>query len=138
LEPKKIADLMYLIRNDLGYHLHRAVQKVKCDLSAGPTAMFQFADGSIDIEAKVKRASFEAWISEELRLIENCVDSLLHSAGIKPKAVDMVFLTGGSSFVPAVRRIFESRFGAGRIRSGNEFTSVARGLALKGAETCAV
>jgi hypothetical chaperone protein len=45
----------------------------------------------------------------------------------------MVFLTGGSSFVPAVRRIFESRFGADRIRAGNEFTSVARGLALKGA-----
>jgi molecular chaperone DnaK (HSP70) len=45
--------------------------------------------------------------------------------------VDMVFLTGGSSFVPAVRRIFEMRFGEKRIRGGNEFTSVARGLALK-------
>ena len=43
----------------------------------------------------------------------------------------MVFLTGGSSFVPAVRRIFERRFGEKRIRGGNEFTSVARGLALK-------
>jgi hypothetical chaperone protein len=46
----------------------------------------------------------------------------------------MVFLTGGSSFVPAVRRIFEKRFGAEKIRSGNEFTSVARGLALKAYE----
>jgi hypothetical chaperone protein len=46
----------------------------------------------------------------------------------------MVFLTGGSSFVPAVRRIFEARFGAGRIRTGNEFTSVARGLAVRAAE----
>ena len=41
---------------------------------------------------------------------------------------------GGSSFVPAVRAIFESRFGAERLRSGNEFTSVARGLALAAAE----
>jgi hypothetical chaperone protein len=48
----------------------------------------------------------------------------------------MVFLTGGSSFVPAVRRIFESRFGAGRIRTGNEFTSVARGLAVSAADRC--
>ena len=39
-------------------------------------------------------------------------------------------LTGGSSFVPAVRRIFDMRFGRERIRTGNEFTSVARGLAL--------
>lgn len=41
--------------------------------------------------------------------------------------------SGGSSFVPAVRRIFESRFGVERIRAGNEFTSVARGLAPKSA-----
>jgi hypothetical chaperone protein len=43
----------------------------------------------------------------------------------------MVFLTGGSSFVPAVRRIFENRFGVSKIRTGDEFTSVARGLALR-------
>jgi hypothetical protein len=52
-------------------------------------------------------------------------------SGILPRDVDMVFLTGGSSFVPAVRRIFERRFEEKRIRGGDEFTSVARGLALK-------
>ena len=56
------------------------------------------------------------------------------SAGIHPRQVDRVFLTGGSSFVPAVRRIFSTRFGEDRIRSGNEFTSVAHGLALRAAE----
>jgi hypothetical chaperone protein len=45
-----------------------------------------------------------------------------------------VFLTGGTSFVPAVRGIFEARFTASRVRTGNEFTSVARGLALRAAE----
>jgi hypothetical chaperone protein len=43
--------------------------------------------------------------------------------------VDRVFLTGGSSFVPAVRRIFERRFGADRVDAGNEFVSIANGLA---------
>jgi hypothetical chaperone protein len=65
------------------------------------------------------------------------VDSLLNASAVKPKNVDMVFLTGGSSFVPAVKRIFEARFGAKRIRAGNEFTSVARGLALKALELSA-
>jgi hypothetical chaperone protein len=51
--------------------------------------------------------------------------------------VDRVFLTGGTSFVPAVRAIFERRFGASRVRAGNEFTSVARGLALRAAESLA-
>ncbi len=61
------------------------------------------------------------------------MDELLASAGAARGDVDMVFLTGGTSFVPAVRRIFESRFGGERIRTGNEFTSVARGLAVKAA-----
>src|SRR3984957_7305580 len=131
LEPEKIAALIHFIKEDLGFHLHRAVQKLNGDLSNAPLATFQFSDGFVDLKAVVERASFEEWISEELGQIARCVDSLLSSTGILPKDVDMVFLTGGSSFVPAVRSIFETRFGAKRIRGGNEFTSVARGLALK-------
>jgi hypothetical chaperone protein len=59
------------------------------------------------------------------------VDSLLRKTGIHAKEIDRVFLTGGSSFVPAVRRIFETRFGEEKIRTGDEFTSVARGLAMR-------
>jgi hypothetical chaperone protein len=131
LEPEKIGALIHFIKENLGFHLHRAVQKVKSDLSSAPRALFQFSDGFVDLEAAVERASFEEWIDEELGQIEKCVDSLLSSSGVLPKNVDMVFLTGGSSFVPAVRRIFETRFGGQKIRGGNEFTSVARGLALK-------
>jgi hypothetical chaperone protein len=131
LEPEKIGALIHFIKEDLGFHLHRAVQKVKSDLSNTAQATFQFSDGFVDLEATVKRATFEEWISEELEKVAGCVDSLLTSSGVLPKDVDMVFLTGGSSFVPAVRRIFETRFGKQRIRGGNEFTSVARGLALK-------
>ena len=131
LEPEKIEALIHLIREDLGYHLHRAVQKLKCDLSENSTARFHFSDGFIELEDSVERSSFEEWIEEDLKRIETCVEGLLTSSGVQASDIDRVFLTGGSSFVPAVRRIFESRFGAQRIRSGNEFTSVARGLALK-------
>lgn len=133
-EPEKIDALIHLIKEDLGYHLHRAVQKVKFDLSKDPVATFRFCDGMIDVEAIVERSAFEEWISEELGQIETCVDSLITCSGVATADVDMVFLTGGSSFVPAVRRIFETRFGAPRIRAGNEFTSVAQGLALKAAD----
>lgn len=134
LEPEKIDALQHLIREDLGYHLHRAVQKVKCELSDQPAAVFRFSDGAADLESPIKRAVFEKWIAPELEQIATCVDSLLLSSGIQPADIDMVFLTGGSSFVPSVRRIFETRFGKARIRAGNEFTSVARGLALRAAE----
>jgi hypothetical chaperone protein len=134
LEPGKIAALLYFIKQDLGFYLHRAVQKVKCDLSNAAAAEFRFDDGSVDLSTTVQRDAFEEWIAEELGQIAECVDALLSTAGADRKDVDMVFLTGGSSFVPAVRRIFEDRFGSGCIRGGNEFTSVARGLALKSRE----
>jgi hypothetical chaperone protein len=131
VEPRKIAALLHLIKEDLGYHLHQSVQRVKYDLSKEPAATFHFWDGVVDLTAKVKRSSFETWIAEELKQIESCLDSLLRTSGVHPKSVDAVFLTGGSSFVPAVRRIFASRFGEQRIRTGNQFTSVAWGLALR-------
>lgn len=133
-EPEKIEALIHLIKEDLGYDLHRAVQNVKCELSRNTVAPFLFSDGAIEIRVTVERADFEEWIEEELGKIEACIDTLIAASGIGNRDVDMVFLTGGSSYVPAVRRIFETRFGAGSIRTGNEFTSVARGLAVKAAE----
>ncbi len=130
LEPAKIETLIQLVNEDLGYRLHQAVQKTKSQLSIAAVAPFRFSDGAIEINAVAQRSCFESWIAEELAAIEGCVDSLLGNANVDSAAVNMVFLTGGTSFVPAVRRIFERRFGADRIRAGSEFTSVARGLAL--------
>ena len=135
LEPEKIQALIALIEEDLGFQLHQAVQKVKFELSRSETAEFRFRDGSLDLRIPVTRREFSSWIARELQAIEESIDELLKSSGIDARAVDRVFLTGGSSFVPAVRSIFETRFGKDRIRSGNEFTSVAHGLALRAAES---
>jgi hypothetical chaperone protein len=135
LEPEKIEALIAIVEEDLGYQLHQAVQQVKFELSVSETAEFRFRDGGMNLRIPVTRNEFEEWINEELRAIEGCIDSLLQIAGVHPNEVDRVFLTGGSSFVPAVRRIFETRFGSDRIRSGNEFTSVAHGLALRAVES---
>jgi hypothetical chaperone protein len=132
LEPKKIEALQALIDQDLGYQLHQAVQRTKTALSREEVAPFVFAGpeaGTLELRTTVTRAEFEGWIAPELRQIEETVDGLLRSAGAVGAVVDRVFLTGGTSFVPAVRAIFETRF-PGRVVTGNEFTSVAQGLAL--------
>jgi len=139
LEPEKIQALITLIDEDLGYQLHQSVQQVKFELSRSDRAEFRFREGSpadpdIDLRIPVTRPDFESWIAEDLHSIENSIDTLLQTSAVHPRSVDRVFLTGGSSFVPAVRRIFATRFGADRIRGGNEFTSVAHGLALRAAE----
>src|SRR5579859_6428252 len=133
LEPEKIEALIAIVDQDLGYQLHQAVQRVKFSLSQHESAEFRFHDGGLDLRIPVTRREFETWIADELRANEAAVDSLLKSSGVDARDVDRVFLTGGSSFVPAVRRIFSSRFGKERIRGGHEFTSVAHGLALRAA-----
>ena len=134
LEPEKIEALIAIVEEDLGYQLHQAVQKVKFELSRSESAEFLFRDGSLDLRIAVARATFESWIADDLRAIEGAIDQVMLKSGVHPRSVDRVFLTGGTSFVPAVRRIFASRFGKGSIRTGNEFTSVAHGLALRAAE----
>ncbi len=134
LEPEKIESLIMLVDEDLGYQLHQSVQRVKFELSQNERAEFHFREGGLELRIAVTRADFESWIAEELLKIEQCVDGLLASSGVGASDVDRVFLTGGTSFVPAVRRIFECRFGGDRVRSGNEFTSVASGLALRALE----
>jgi len=134
LEPEKIEALIAIVEEDLGYQLHQAVQELKFKLSRDQDAEFRFRGGGMELRIPVTRAKFESWIAEDLQAIGGAVDELLRIAGVSSREVDRVFLTGGSSFVPAVRRIFENRFGASKIRGGNEFTSVAHGLALRAAE----
>jgi hypothetical chaperone protein len=130
-EPAKIEALIQLVENDAGYNLHRAVQRTKVDLSSRQESEFVYEDPLVQIRQVVTRADFEDWIEPQLSQISDCVDGLLRGAKTQASDVDRVFLTGGTSLVPAVRRIFENRFGAERVQAGDEFTSVARGLALR-------
>ena len=131
LDPRLQA-FVELIEDDHGYPLYRAVSQVKEALSREAVAPFRFQAGTIDIEAQITRADFEAWIGPELDQIDHGLQAALDSAGLVAGDIDQVFLTGGSSFVPAVRRIFTERFGADRIATGGEFESIATGLALIG------
>ncbi len=130
-EPGKVAALIDLVENDAGYNLHRSVQRTKVELSSRESSEFVYEDPLVSIKQVVTRGDFEDWIEPELSAISDCVDRLLKDARTDAAVVDRVFLTGGSSLVPAVRRIFEHRFGVEKVSAGDEFTSVARGLALR-------
>jgi len=131
-QPERISALIHLIDRDLGYRLYQAVERAKVALSSSEKSRVVFHDGPLKLDEPLTRADFESWIAPELTAIERAVDQLLANTQVSPEQVDAVFVTGGSSLVPAVRRIFQRRFGADRLRSGGELTSVASGLALCG------
>jgi hypothetical chaperone protein len=132
--PEKIARLIEVLDENYGYQLYRAVSRLKAALSREPGEVFRFEAGAISIVKPVAREAFEGWIAPELAQIEGAVDAALADAGLAPEGVDRVFLTGGSSLVPAVRAIFHRRFDPARIETGAELESIAAGLALMGRE----
>jgi hypothetical chaperone protein len=136
--PDRLGALLRLIRDELGYELYRTVSGVKADLSRAETAVLQFRHEDFAIEERISRSDFEHWIASDIARIATTVDLALAEAGLGEDAIDRVFLTGGTSLVPAVRRVFTARFGAGRVTGGGEFVSVAEGLALIGRDRAMV
>jgi hypothetical chaperone protein len=130
--PERLHHLIRLIEEEAGYSLYRAVSGVKAALSRAPRATLEFHHQGFSVQANIERADFEAWIAPDLARLGAAVDQALAEAGLPSEQVDRVFLTGGTSLVPAVRGIFEARFGAAKLAGGGEFVSVAEGLALIG------
>lgn len=134
-DPAAIGRMIAVIEQELGYGLYDAVGHLKRTLSGEAHGHFHFASDDLVIEADVTRADFEQWIGPDLARISETVDAALAQAGLRADQIDQVFLTGGSSLIPALRRLFEQRFGESRIASGNELTSIAHGLALIGQDS---
>lgn len=132
LDPAAIGRMIAVVEHELGHGLYEAVGKLKRALSTEDHAVFHFESADLTINTEVVRTDFERWIAPDLARIAETVDSALATARLTPGDIDHVFLTGGSSLIPAVRRLFAERFGEGRLAGGEELTSIAHGLALIG------
>jgi hypothetical chaperone protein len=135
VDPQRIAALIDLVDHDLGYRLYQSIERTKCALSSENQTEFRFDEAAVVIEPNVTRSQFEGWIEPEVLQISRCVDRLLSKCNVAPKDVDAIFMTGGSSFVPAIRRLFKEKFAPEKpLHAGQEFTSVAEGLAIHALE----
>jgi hypothetical chaperone protein len=131
-EPEKIARLINLVEDDQGYPLYKAISEAKARLSSEESTDLVFPALGPDFRVNIKRGDFERWIAADLRGMDAALDHVMKNAGIGIDGIDKVFLTGGTSFVPSVRRLFERRFGTERIERGYELLSIANGLAVIG------
>lgn len=133
VEPEKIEAFIHVLENNQGFHLHKAVERLKIALSSQDEATFRFEDDPVEIETKVLRSDFERWIEPCVEHITSALDQTLAGTGVDAAQIDRVFMTGGTAFVPCVRREFERRFGADALHGGDELMSIASGLAVASA-----
>lgn len=122
--------LQALIKENLGFPLFQSIQEAKCALSSNQTSRVTFNRSIINIDEEITRESFEEIIEEHIEKLGLCIDRTLAIANIDAIDMDAVFLTGGTSQTPRIRRLMAEKFGEEKLRSGDALTSVAEGLAL--------
>ena len=103
------------------------IKDFKAQLSASPEAVLDIPD--LDIAIRLSRPEFELLIVDLLARVEQSLDETLQRAGLAAGEIDIVLCTGGSSLIPAVRRLLEDRF-PNQVVEHDPFTSVAAGLAI--------
>ncbi|CCK82220.1 Hsp70 family protein [Desulfobacula toluolica] len=131
-DKKLLGNLENLIHANYGYLLFQSIEKAKCELSDKEGSRVYFNDYDICIDELLSRDEFESMISEKVSAVNACIDSTLKEANLSSSDIDVVFLTGGSSYIPMIRELFEKKVGKDKIRSADAFTSVAYGLGLHG------
>lgn len=125
-----ITNLENLIEDNYGFMLFQSIEKAKIELSSLERSKIVFKERSLSIKEKITREEFENMISGFLEKIKKCVENVLSDAGLSDKDIDIVFITGGSSHVPCLKKLFVDKFGLDKIRQIDAFTSVAYGLGI--------
>jgi hypothetical chaperone protein len=121
-----------LIENNLGYSLFRSIETTKIELSSSDVSRFVFEESGIEIEERISINKYETIIEHDLIRMENYLNIFLDKHSIRSNEVDSLFLTGGTSLVSGVKKLFRNKFPNTPIRDGNTFISVAQGLAYSG------
>ncbi len=126
----RIKNLQTLIEKNLGYKLFQAIEFSKITLTNEDKTDFIFANEGIDIFETIHINNFEnEIIKENILAIKNYLLKFLVLQEIDFNKIDSIFITGGSSYVRAIQNMFTTIFGKEKIISGDNFNSVATGLA---------
>lgn len=132
-EPEKIERLLRVLEHRKGHELLAGIEAAKIDLSRTDLALLNLDDGGADISLKITRAELEAAVSDSLQRIRSRINDLLRMAGLTPDSVSAVFLTGGATRMPSVRKSIAAAVPTARLIEGDALGSVATGLALDAA-----
>ena len=130
-EPAKLGRLMRVLERRKGHELLARVEDAKIALSEREAVSIPMLDIVERLAIEVTRTGFERAIEDGLGRIGDRVRALLGSAGMSGDQIGAVFMTGGSSGIPAVRAAITYLVPGARIITGDAFGSVGTGLAVE-------
>ncbi len=127
-DKSAVENLENLISDNFGFMLFQAIEKAKCELSSLEHSQIFFKERDLVIKEEISRGEFENINTENVEKIVKCVDETISKAGLTLEQIDTVFITGGTSHIPCIQKLFIERFGREKMRQMDAFTSVVHGL----------
>lgn len=129
---RKFKNLITLIDHNLGYSVFQSIEKTKIELSDKQSSDFVYNNMGIEIDEAVSLTQYNEVIEKDVQRISEYLDKFLTTYNINPTDIDCLFLTGGTSMVSAIQHLFKTKFPHIPMNSGDNFKSVAKGLAYSG------
>jgi hypothetical chaperone protein len=131
VEPHRTARLLAVLAKHLGHRIAFAVEDAKIALTGLTATEIDLAFIEAGLRAPAAREQFDEVVANELMRLRLAVWNALALAGIDADGIDTVFMTGGSSLVPAVEAIIRDEIPNAAVKRGDDFLSVALGLTLE-------
>lgn len=129
---RKFKNLITLVDNNLGYSVFQSIEQTKITLTSEAEATFSYHQMAIEIEEKISLLDYEKIIAKDIGRIANYLEEFLQKNKIEAQDIDSLFLTGGTSMVGSIQYLFKTKFPHVQLNSGDNFKSVATGLAYSG------
>lgn len=129
VEPQKTQRLLTVLTKHLGHRIAFAVERGKIELTGIDRMNIDLTFIEAGLAAPATREDFDEAIAAELMRLRLAVWNCLALADAG--TIDTVFMTGGSSLVPAVEAVLRDELPDAEIKRGDDFLSVALGLTLE-------
>lgn len=128
--PDKIDRLIRVVGKRHGHALAFACEQAKIALSLEPSVPVRVGRFTGATDPMTTRVLFETLVAAPLLRLDQTIRSVLQQAEVGPSQIGTVFLTGGSSAIPAVHALVGALLPQSLIATGDNLGAVGTGLAI--------
>lgn len=128
--PERLDRMIRVLEGRHGHALAMEVEQAKIALSEGEASRLMLRPLTGGPNPVVTRARLDAALAGTIDRVALRIGQVLAMAGTPPDRIATVFLTGGSSALPALRAAVAGAVPGARLARGDDLASVGTGLAL--------
>jgi hypothetical chaperone protein len=128
--PELVERMIDIVRHRQGHALAGRIEAAKIDLTDQAETMMEIALTDEALRVPMSRAGLEEAIEAAVARVGETALQTLQDAGVPAGSITTLFLTGGSTAIPLLKRRMLVLFPEARPVEGDLFGSVGLGLAL--------